>query len=335
MPTSLLREVSRSFYLTLRVLPQKIRPQIGLAYLLARTTDTIADTELVPLEQRLDALESLRRTILGPAYARIDLGELQRHQGSSSERALLENCEASLSLLRNLAPDDRRLVCCVLETITSGQELDLRRFAAATPNHIIALKSEQELDDYTYRVAGCVGEFWTRLCRVHLFPKATLQETALLDKAVRFGKGLQLVNILRDLPVDLRHGRCYLPESELAACSLKPEELLSPANLDRLRPIYDRWVTRAEAHLREGWAYTNMLPRACIRVRLACAWPLLIGRDTLTLLRRGNVLDPERHLKVSRRRVKSIIARSVISYPWKRAWQSLYPESARPQAQQA
>ena len=58
--TVLLKETSRSFYLTLRVLPKAIRPQIGLAYLLARTTDTIADTELVPIEQRLDALKRLR-----------------------------------------------------------------------------------------------------------------------------------------------------------------------------------------------------------------------------------------------------------------------------------
>jgi len=43
----LLKATSRSFYLTLRVLPAAVRSQIGLAYLLARTTDTIADTELV------------------------------------------------------------------------------------------------------------------------------------------------------------------------------------------------------------------------------------------------------------------------------------------------
>ena len=60
----LLKATSRSFYLTLRVLPAAVRPQIGLAYLLARTTDTIADTELVPLEQRLDALKRLRERIL-------------------------------------------------------------------------------------------------------------------------------------------------------------------------------------------------------------------------------------------------------------------------------
>src|SRR5205085_5422659 len=36
-------------------------------------------------------------------------------------------------------------------TIISGQELDLRRFGHAAPNHILALASEQELDDYTFR----------------------------------------------------------------------------------------------------------------------------------------------------------------------------------------
>ena len=46
----LLRDVSRSFYKTLAILPGSIRPQISLAYLLARTTDTIADTEIVPVE---------------------------------------------------------------------------------------------------------------------------------------------------------------------------------------------------------------------------------------------------------------------------------------------
>jgi len=38
-----LKGVSRSFYLTLRVLPKKLREPIGLAYLLARTADTLTD----------------------------------------------------------------------------------------------------------------------------------------------------------------------------------------------------------------------------------------------------------------------------------------------------
>jgi len=322
---SLLRDVSRSFYLTLRILPARIRPQIGLAYLLARTTDTIADTELLPIEQRLGALEALRARILGKTSTAVNFGEFARQQGSSAERLLLEECEATLTSLQQLSSTDLRFVRDVLDTITSGQEMDLRRFAESSNKHVLALQSAAELDDYTYRVAGCVGEFWTRICRAHLFPRAALDEKTLLENGVRFGKGLQLVNILRDLPADLKNARCYLPASELTAHGLKPEDLLNGANEQKLRPVYNAWVERAEGHLRAGWCYTNALPRGCVRLRLACAWPLLIGRDTLQLLRAGKVLDPEHRLKVSRSKVRAIMCRSILLYPWKNAWQNLYP----------
>ena len=204
----LLKQTSRSFYLTLRVLPAAIRPQIGLAYLLARTADTIADTELVPPEQRLDALKRLRERIQGSSTAPLNLAGLAQHQGSSAEKLLLEKVEDGLTLLQTLSPADQQLARTVLNTITGGQELDLRRFAGASAEKIVALETAAQLDDYMYRVAGCVGEFWTRMCRAHLFPKLRLDDTQLLADGVRFGKGLQLVNILRDLPADLKKGRC-------------------------------------------------------------------------------------------------------------------------------
>jgi farnesyl-diphosphate farnesyltransferase len=323
--SGLLRDVSRSFYLTLRVLPGRIRKPIGLAYLLARTTDTIADTELVAPEQRLEALRALRERIQGrgPGTPPLDFGGLARHQGSRAEANLIESCEASLALLGDLPPADRQLVREVLDTITSGQELDLRRFAGASAAALMALRTDGELDDYTYRVAGCVGEFWTKMCRAHLFPRAPLDDAFLLANGARFGKGLQLVNILRDVPADLRQGRCYLPTEVLAAAGLRPEDLLQPANEPRWRPLYHGYLDRAEAHLRAGWAYTNALPRRSVRVRLACAWPILIGRETLELLRAGNALDPAQRVKVSRRRVRQLMLRSVLLYPWPGAWEKM------------
>src|SRR6266700_952447 len=175
--TGLLKEVSRSFYLTLRILPAKVRPQIGLAYLLARTADTIADTDLVPLEKRLQALQALRDRILGSRQASLDYSELARHQGAPAERALLERCKLSVELVQALDPADRKLTLEVLKTIISGQELDLRRFAGASADRILALRTDAELEDYTYRVAGCVGEFWTKMCRAHVFPQAPLDDS--------------------------------------------------------------------------------------------------------------------------------------------------------------
>jgi farnesyl-diphosphate farnesyltransferase len=325
----LLRDVSRSFYLTLRVLPAKIRSQIGLAYLLARTTDTVADTELVPLEERLLALSTLRERILGRTEAPLNFARLAACQASSAERVLLEKCEESLALLCALSPADLLLVREVLETITSGQILDLKRFASAAKENVIALSNEEELEDYTYRVAGCVGEFWTRMCRAHVFPQAPLNDEALLRDAVRFGKGLQLVNILRDLSVDLRQGRCYLPSDQLHTVGLKPADLLLPERESQLRPVYDSWLDLAEANLQAGWRYTNCLPLGSVRIRLACAWPILIGFRTLQLLREGSILDPEKRIKVGRREVKILMMRSILAYLWPAAWRRLAPAPLR------
>src|SRR3954464_13283316 len=142
MLTSLLKDVSRSFYLTMRVLPASVRPQIGLAYLLARTTDTIADTEIVPLEQRLQALQALRERISGTSRQSLDFGELARQQGLPAERVLLERCEEALTILADLDEADRQRIREVLNIITSGQELDLRRFAGASVERIVALATD-------------------------------------------------------------------------------------------------------------------------------------------------------------------------------------------------
>jgi len=320
----LLKQTSRSFYLTLRVLPGAIRPQIGLAYLLARTADTIADTELVPAEQRIDALKRLRGRIQGTSTAPLNFGELARQQGSAAEGTLLEKVDDSLALLQTLSPSDQKLVRTVLNIITGGQELDLRRFAGASAEKIVALETAAQLDDYTYRVAGCVGEFWTKMCRAHLFPGRRMDEAQLLADGVRFGKGLQLVNILRDLPVDLKKGRCYLPVDKLTPAGLIPEVLLSPANEAKFRPLFDNYLDQAESHLAAGWAYTNTLPFRQVRVRLACAWPILIGAKTIKKLRAASVLDLQQRVKVSRDEIRGILLRSTLSYPLPRVWQKSF-----------
>lgn len=329
--TRLLRQVSRSFYLTLRVLPGAIGPQIGLAYLLARATDTIADTEIVSPEQRVDALRALREAILRDAEGaglRERLGDFARHQGLPAERELLERLGEALALLGELSSDDQQRVREVLATITSGQQLDLERFSRASGQQIVALANGAELDDYTYRVAGCVGEFWTKMCRAHLFPHAAIDDARLLADGVRFGKGLQLVNILRDLPRDLRQGRCYLPADELAVAGLAPTDLLDSRRESRLRPVYNRWLDLAHAHLAAGWDYTNSLPGGCTRVRLACAWPILIGVKTLGRLRAGNVLDADQRIKISRADVRGVMIQSLLRLPFRGSWQRQFGEAS-------
>jgi farnesyl-diphosphate farnesyltransferase len=324
----LLRDVSRSFYLTLRILPGPVREQIGLAYLLARATDTIADTGAVPVDKRISALGDLRRRILAPTMQPIELLELQAQQSSQAERTLLERINEALTILFRFAPPDRELIQRVLAVISEGQELDLLRFGSASKEKIAALNSDAELHDYTYRVAGCVGEFWTRMCVAHLDPKPTVPAERMIENGIRFGKGLQLVNILRDIPADLANGRCYLPSPALQIVGLSPNDLLNPQNELKLRPVYNEWVRTAEDHLAVAWQYVLDLPRSWWRVRLACAWPVLIGLRTLDLLKTGNVLNPDMRIKVSRSEIKRIVRKSVLAFPFSRQWERL-PTTSR------
>ena len=138
------------------------------------------------------------------------------------------------------------------------------------------------------------------------------------------GKGLKLDKILRDLPVDLRRGRCYLPLANLSELDVTPTDLLAPGNESRVRPVYDSYLGRAEDHLAAGWNYTNRLPRGAVRVRLACAWPILIGMKTLGKLWTERILDPARPIKIRRQEVRALIIRSMVAYPFPRAWRGLF-----------
>src|ERR1700744_3277655 len=109
----LLKGVSRSFYLTLRVLPVGMRDPIGLAYLLARAADTIADTSLIPPGQRMELLLSLRNQVNGAldqaSLARM-AAEVGSQQKDSDEKVLLESLGAALTVLSQFSPSDREAV---------------------------------------------------------------------------------------------------------------------------------------------------------------------------------------------------------------------------------
>ncbi|MBP0638244.1 phytoene/squalene synthase family protein [Cupriavidus sp. AcVe19-6a] len=312
----LLKGVSRSFYLTLRVLPARMRDPVALAYLIARAADTIADTALIAPESRLALLLSLRDQVNGntdgAASALRIATEMAHHQKHPDERILLESLDSALAVLTQLEPADRQAVRQIVSTLSEGMEFDLRTFPDERAGRIVALPDLAALDHYTYMVAGCVGEFWTHMTAMHVPGAINGDLGAMLRSGIRFGKALQMTNVLRDCGKDLRIGRCYLPASLLEQHGLTPQDLLLPDASVRAHALMRSLAAMTLAHFHEAMAYTLAIPRRFVRLRLACLWPILIGMETLLLLvRNEHWLDPARASKMPRREVYRMVASSL------------------------
>ena len=246
----LLKNVARSFYLSIRLLPSSLREPVALAYLLARASDTIAD-------EKSDSITKSEQELLGVFPLLIeDLNDPQRNRF------------------------DVDAIKLVWQTILEGQGLDLEKFSE--PKKVVVL-NEEELDRYLYLVAGCVGEFWTKLAAHHLpaFSKESFE--TMLAWGINYGKGLQLVNILRDRQQDARRGRCYCSE-------------------DQVPQLH----ARALSYLEQGEAYVKALGPG--RFKVATALPLLLGNKTLALIKKHP--DAE-SLKISRWAVYETLLRAL------------------------
>lgn len=259
----LLKAVSRSFYLSMVWLPRPMRRGIALGYLLARATDSVADSSGAALSLRETVLEAMGRSIAAatpPADEEALLRALRETmapaQEKEAEAQLLRVFGEALRALRSLPPAEAVLLREVLAEIVEGQLWDLRFF-----NHCDSVSSDAETERYTWLVAGCVGAFWTRLGRATLGDAFCSAEQApeLEQMGIHYGKGLQLINILRDRREDEARGRRYICTEPL------------------------RWMGRAEGYLREGLAYSRRL--GMLRLRFTAALPALIGLRTLKLLR--------------------------------------------------
>ena len=294
----ILKAVSRSFYLSMVFLPKAMRPSISLAYLLARATDSVADSTNLDGEVLLTTLQRMKSAIQGdlsPAE-RVALqhklsGDFAQAQKHASEAELLQQFEACLCLLEQSPLGEAQLIRSVLNTIIEGQSWDLSFFKDNKQ-----VSSNKQTQDYTYMVAGCVGEFWTDLGLLCLGKKGFCPDgepATMKERGIHYGCGLQLVNILRDYKEDAQNGRAYL--------------------LDESR---DKWLHTAYNHLQEGISYSLQL--ASLRLRFTSVLPALLGMKTLNLISLQEE-GSNRKAKISRAQVYATMLEALTLCLWRRA----------------
>jgi farnesyl-diphosphate farnesyltransferase len=247
-----------------------VQPQVTLAYLLARASDTIADASFSKEANRLEALRNLRKSAsdpMGKFDPRMYL-DLARSQEYPAERQLLEQLPTLVESLRNQVDAD--VIREVLDSIMEGQIFDLEH------PHFEPFTRKQ-LDRYTFLVAGCVGKFWTRICCRRIPQFTSLSVEYMEELGILYGKGLQLVNILRDRDEDASLGRIYI-------CARDVKER-----------FWEAWIAM-QSGIKYGRALSHPL------LRYATLLPALIGARTLELIR-----SRSGKVKISRREVHRIL----------------------------
>jgi farnesyl-diphosphate farnesyltransferase len=211
--TELLTRTSRTFALSIRLLPARLRHEVSIAYLLLRVADTLEDADLWSPQQRVDALARFD-VLVGAGDAAASESRMVSEQWAAARPCehegyleLVRELPALLEALHGLDPASRATIVRHVRRTVVGMSQFLCRDGVPSD---LALTDLEDLRRYCYVVAGIVGELLTELFVAQgQIPRELAVK--LWERAASFGEGLQLVNILKDADEDALAGRSLLP----------------------------------------------------------------------------------------------------------------------------
>jgi 15-cis-phytoene synthase len=252
-PIGFLAQNSRSFRFAARFLPEKEARQVAEVYAYCRLTDNLVDeadgVEIAELEERLQEWEALSRK----AYA-----------GNSTGITILDIPLGHMG--------EQGVPFTYAAELIEGMRMDIRPRLYANLG---------ELEVYTYRVAGVVGQWLTELVGV--------KNPWVLARAADLGHAMQLTNILRDVGEDRNRGRLYLPIDALVRHGFDPENFAASWAGKSLPPpayghLMEELMAVSERRYRMAFQGIPSLPGFFQRPSLVSA---LVYREIHTALRKN------------------------------------------------
>lgn len=305
---SILKNVARTLYLSVKIMPEPVKSSMGMGYLLCRVMDTVVDDPAIGPEDKLEILRLMRGLDKrGNADQAVEkVRALSQHSRKPAEKELLLKFSKMLSIYEKFPEEDRELFSELLDGVAEGMEMDVRAFPGGEP---AAFRTSAELERYCALIGGAPGIFWARLYREAIRRSSRISSNFPSEKdAEMIGSALQLTNIVKDMAADLRIGRCYIPQEDLDKKNMKPADLLLPANMERLRDLTSGWMCWAVDRLDQSEAFVAAIPKTELALRAAVIWPVYWAMDTLEEAAHANLLDPAARPHISRNRVYSTIA---------------------------
>lgn len=284
-----LQKKSRSFYLASATFSGPLRYDLVLTYSFCRAADDLVDAapKQADAASWVDALDIFLRKSYDANIMHTD------------------------NYIRDKFPTDTRLAFLNLPVDRLSQRplLDLLRGFRTDlqfwpEGKDWPIRTEKDLLDYGYCVAGTVAVSVIELVFSHYSKDiAPALQAELKQAGIDMGKALQTVNIARDIAVDAKLGRVYIPSDWLKEKGLRHEDVLKDPSAPAMAELRTRLLDVAFAHYARAKNAIDRLPRAARgpmrvatesymeigRVLRDESYQVQAGRATVPALRRARV----------------------------------------------
>jgi len=304
-----LKEVSRTFYPSIKVLPRDLHFYVGHSYLICRLLDTLEDAYDITVEKKRSALNQAILCIKYSAEYPKENNTFADIAATSDikpyEKVILENAFEVFECLETF-PDTVR---SDIRNWTTEMADGMKKYSFGSDNPKVQLSTVDELEEYTYYVAGTVGELLSRLFTLDHFNVPEERSGVMFSSGVAFGKALQYVNIIKDSREDFTEGRCFIPADLLKKHGITLEEFFKSGKKDEIKAVYGELIAKAEEHLESAIRYIEAIPVRLWRIRLFCIWPVVLAYATLNGIKRDldEFIDTNQTYKITRKEVKKLI----------------------------
>lgn len=299
-----LPRVSRTFALSVRVLPGTLGTAVLAAYLICRIADTVEDAPHLPAEEKAALLDVLATALANPAIGRTFPHRAAGIGDDDAHVDLVMHSDHVFALYHSLPPATRGHVARWVEEMLRG----MKKFVLLYPQGI-RIQTLEEYREYCYYVAGTVGYMLTDLWQEHTPSIRPALYQKLRERCRAFAEALQTVNILKDVARDAEHeNSIYVPADALRSHGSSHDTILSPPHLTRNREALGALIRLAWQDLDEALDYLVLLPRRAFSIRLFCVLPLLFAFATMRELTRSTaMLVSGGHVKISRGEVRKLL----------------------------
>lgn len=241
----MLKATSRTFYIPITMLDSTLKKAVGSAYLCMRAIDEIEDHPEMASEHKQHLLRETAELLKAP------FDEAAYLELVSPHKDMLPEVSLRLADWIRVCPEG------IVERVQKATSVMAIGMADWVKKNWY-IKTKEDLDDYTYYVAGLVGEMLSDIWHWHDGTEADYK------LAVGYGRGLQAVNILRNEDEDLEErGVRFIPDNWTRADVF--------AYAEKNLSLADKYIEDIKSR----------------RILLFCQIPLALAKKTLAAMQKG------------------------------------------------